>query len=468
MTENFWFERSPIRGRIHYRARSATDRALEVYCLRSKVSTSVIPECSNGTSSIAHSSYPPAIASQRSNTWHQHLSEWNTSPHLQLVPSGRRPDTPSLSSTSGPATPASTEIWTTCTSTRGSTNKHEKPWKKDTHNGVEGDQGYETSAAHVMSWLAARRQVLEMAKMKKLANPEWVLPDRKVKHVDFVDPSGSILHIHSRFNRLRVNLLWPCGFHNISGRKIYLDTNDAGHKITALYKDCSWSLQDGLVFLSHPLRTDDTIVLKIKGVDKRMSILYMCLTSNDPATLSPASLPAGCQSRNFQSPAWCRSDALQGLKPGDLLFIRLTDEGNLYCQRNNEEEGLILHVFDLSRPLWLGLCLSIGIRKVQLMGLIPKEAPVPRNTAEEVYVDLERKTVSRLCHVCNKNVGEKAVFTCGHVWLCSSCAARLWCRMCGRPMCRSSCPVCTQLAQTTPAQVDMQLPEDSLSTISCL
>ncbi|CAH1274628.1 NEURL1 [Branchiostoma lanceolatum] len=448
MTEKFWFERSPRRGRTQYRARSATDRAHEAYCLRSRVSTSSMPNYPDNTGSKPNSLYPPAT--EHSDTWNQHLSKLTTNMQ-QLILLDRKHGVPSLSCASRPV---SSDIWATM-STGGSSN-NEQLWKKDTHNGVEGNKGYDNRAAHAMSWLAARRRTLEMARIKNLSNPEWVLPNRRIKHVDFVDPSGSFLHIHSKFNRLGINLLCPCGFHDVSGKRINLETSDTGHKTTALYMDSSYSLQDGLVFLSHPLRTDDTIVLRIKRVDRRMSILYMCLTSTDPAMLSPVSLPAGRQSPNFKSPVWCQSDVLHGLKSGDHLFIRLTDEGNLYCQRNDEEERFILHVFDLSQHLWLGLCLSIGIRKVQLVGLIPREAPVPRNTPEDVHVDLGRKAVSCLCHVCNKNVGEKVVFTCGHVRLCPSCEARLWCRMCGRPMCRSSCPICTPLPETTPSpQVDM-------------
>ncbi|KAI8494995.1 E3 ubiquitin-protein ligase neurl1b [Branchiostoma belcheri] len=274
MTEKFWFERSPSRGRIQYRARSAIDREHDVYCLSSRVPTSVMPEHPNGRSSKAHSLYPASTASQHSDPRHQRLSGWNRPPQA-VSPSG--------SFSTGPASSvitASTDIRGT-SSTQGSTDR------------------------------------------------------------------------------------------------------------------------DGLVFLSHPLRTEDTIVLKIKRVDKRMSILYMCLTTTDPAMLSQMSLPTGCLSPSSKSPAWFESGVLQGLKPGDLLFIRLTDEGTLYCQRNNEEDRFILHVFDLSQHLWLGLCLSIGIRKVQLVGLIPREAPVPRTTAEHVHVGLGRKSSSCLCHMCN-------------------------------------------------------------------
>ncbi|XP_078692191.1 uncharacterized protein LOC144922361 isoform X2 [Branchiostoma floridae x Branchiostoma belcheri] len=406
-----------------------------------------MPEHPNGRSSKAHSLYPASTASQHSDPRHQRLSGWNRPPQA-VSPSG--------SFSTGPASSvitASTDIRGT-SSTQGSTDRV-KPWKKDTHN--IGNKTYQDSATPLMSWawLAGRRQALEMAMIKYLANPEWVLPNRRVKHVDFVDPSGSFLHIHSKFSKLGINLLCPCGFHDHHGKKINLETNNTGHKITALYKDSSHSLQDGLVFLSHPLRTEDTIVLKIKRVDKRMSILYMCLTTTDPAMLSQMSLPTGCLSPSSKSPAWFESGVLQGLKPGDLLFIRLTDEGTLYCQRNNEEDRFILHVFDLSQHLWLGLCLSIGIRKVQLVGLIPREAPVPRTTAEHVHVGLGRKSSSCLCHMCNKRCGEKVVFTCGHVWLCPSCEAQLYCRMCRRAMCRSSCPVCTQ---TSPPQVGMPQP----------
>uniref|UniRef100_A0A1I7Z3Z0 Neuralized n=1 Tax=Steinernema glaseri TaxID=37863 RepID=A0A1I7Z3Z0_9BILA len=165
-------------------------------------------------------------------------------------------------------------------------------------------------------------------------------------------------------------------FHSTHGRNVRV--NAAG--TVATRREAEYS--NGYVFVSVPMKTDESILLKILDVEHAYSgSIAFGLTSCDPARISFNEFPDDSDDLLERPEYWVGiKDVSAGPKIGDELKFCVNSAGHVLFSKNGSTERVIIHV-DTSVPLWMYFDLYGSTREVRLMGSFMRNESVPNVTA---------------------------------------------------------------------------------------
>ncbi|XP_069467814.1 E3 ubiquitin-protein ligase NEURL1 isoform X3 [Ambystoma mexicanum] len=236
-----------------------------------------------------------------------------------------------------------------------------------------------------------------------------------------------------------------------------------------------------LVFTSRPLRTNETIFVKInKSNASRTGTLSYGVTSCDPGTLRPSDLPYNPESLVDRKEFWAVCRVAVPLQSGDIVGFVVNSEGELHLSHNGASAGMQVCV-DSSQPLWMFFGLHGAIMQIRILGSTivtahrgpstpssPTFAPnspllidsdgsetvlsasssglhrtstngtapnSPVSMPESPMLPITRNW-SDECTICYENLVDAVIYSCGHMCLCYTCGLKL------KGMDNACCPIC--------------------------
>lgn len=123
-----------------------------------------------------------------------------------------------------------------------------------------------------------------------------------------------------------------------------------------------------LVFTSRPLRTGETIFIKVtKSSPARSGSLSYGVTSCDPSVLRPSDLPYNPESLVDRKEFWAVCRVPSPLQSSDILGFLVNPEGEVILSHNGTNAGMQVCV-DNSRPLWMFFGLHGAVTQLKILG----------------------------------------------------------------------------------------------------
>ncbi|XP_023653685.2 E3 ubiquitin-protein ligase NEURL1 isoform X2 [Paramormyrops kingsleyae] len=237
-----------------------------------------------------------------------------------------------------------------------------------------------------------------------------------------------------------------------------------------------------LVFTSRPLRTGETIFIKVtKSSPARSGSLSYGVTSCDPSVLRPSDLPYNPESLVDRKEFWAVCRVPSPLQSSDILGFLVNPEGEVILSHNGTNAGMQVCV-DNSRPLWMFFGLHGAVTQLKILGSThladPRGPSAPSSpssipnsptglcggsseltlnsscpgafcgsaggTTPSSPISLPKSPTfpsgsgswSDECSICYENMVDTVIYACGHMCLCYTCGLKL------KKMANACCPIC--------------------------
>eukprot|EP00095_Tigriopus_kingsejongensis_P000730 maker-scaffold1526_size37455-snap-gene-0.12 protein:Tk00730 transcript:maker-scaffold1526_size37455-snap-gene-0.12-mRNA-1 annotation:"GK11419" len=213
----------------------------------------------------------------------------------------------------------------------------------------------------------------------------------------------------------------------------------------------------GYVFTAAPIQIGERTVIQVLSTDDSyIGSLAFGLTNCDPSTVDTRELPEDSDMLLDRAEYWVVSkDVANSPAEGDELSFAVNPDGTVAFSKNNSPPTVFMHV-DTSLRLWAFWDIYGHTSKIRIVGSTPDQVPAPIlpragplhqppltaiATAPADGGDQPQPSQAAECTICLERRVDCAVYRCGHMCMCYSCAMVQWkgpnggyCPLCRQPI----------------------------------
>ncbi|KAF8790750.1 protein neuralized-like [Argiope bruennichi] len=263
-----------------------------------------------------------------------------------------------------------------------------------------------------------------------------------------IDASQNMSLVPKNKDALTISELKHLSFHYVHGKNVSLKVNR-----TVASRKCGVNSL-AYVFTECSMKLEEKIYIKISRTNSKYNgnLLYG-ITSCNPSSLNIHVLPENTDDLLDRPEYWVVRNDTNSYEAGDVIVYSISTEGQVTVMKNCAFKSAIFHV-DPTQPLWLFFNLIGCVSEINILGSSAPDSSLS-DVDEVLSVPLPSKAEKangmpgtsgqqQTCNECVICFGEQvdcAVYRCGHMCMCYSCASKL------KNSANDQCPICREVIQ---------------------